>query len=178
MKVILLNSTLFGNHHGCELVSKQIRNLFKKYKYKLVEECYNHENLDETIIKLKKYFFDLAVVNGEGTLHDCQSQSLTLLNSVEYIYKQKKTPIILFNASIQKMDNEIKKFKYFKKIYVRDSDSYNYLKKFGINSEYSSDILLTYNYKSNKKKKYNSIIGDSADLNLTKKLLFFSKKII
>ena len=184
MRVILINSTKFNNHHGCELVSIQIKKFLRSYKIKLINECYNFETYSQIVKKIQNSSFDLAIVNGEGTMHDCQQQSITLLNVAEYINLYLKKKIILFNASIENMDKEIHKFKNFSKIYVRDLDSHNYLKSKKYKSKFNSDMLITYQIKENLKKKLknkfkdvkNSIlINDSVSVSLTKSLIEFSK---
>jgi polysaccharide pyruvyl transferase WcaK-like protein len=153
MRVILINSTEFNNHHGCELVSAQIKKFLQLYKIELINECYNFETYFQIIEKVKNSKFDIALVNGEGTMHDCQEQSISLLNVSEYINLHLKKKIILFNASVENMDKEIHKFKNFYKIYVRDFDSYNYLKSKKYKSKFNSDMLITYQIEKNLKKK-------------------------
>ena len=185
MRVILINSTEFNNHHGCELVSAQIKKFLQLYKIELINECYNFETYFQIIEKVKNSKFDIALVNGEGTMHDCQEQSISLLNVSEYINLYLKKKIILFNASVENMDKEIHKFKNFYKIYVRDFDSYNYLKSKKYKSKFNSDMLITYQIEKNLKKKTqknskdiekNILINDSVNVSLTKNLIEFSKK--
>lgn len=177
MKVILLNCTLYNNHHGCELVSKQILKLLKLNNYLVKEICYNFENYNEIKKKIINSDFDLALVNGEGTMHGCQEQSLSLLKAVKFIKKIKKKNIILFNSSIEKMDRLINMFKFFSKIYVRDIDSFKYLKSFKILSSYNSDIILSLDSKRLLKKnsyKFKYLVNDSVSINDTEILKKFS----
>ena len=174
MRCILINDTSKTNHFGCKILNLNLRSILKKKKIKIVKICYNSENYDYSLEKIKKIDADFILINGEGTIHHDQKEFLNILNLSIFFFK-KKIPVYLINSTVQKISYKyLKFFKNYRKIYVREKLSKNYLKKYGIFSKVVPDLIF---YKKISKikstKKFNLMITDSAIKNDTKKLFEF-----
>ena len=175
IKAIIINDTSLNKHHGCELLMNEIDRLCEKNKIKIVERCFN-SSLNFGKKKIINSNFNLALVNGEGSLHNNQQAAHNILDIVEMIKKNYKVPIILINSSIFNLNKKlISKFKFFDKIFVRDSESYKELIKYKIKSIVVPDLLFNYKIKKISKKKY-IIVTDAHQNHISKKLISFAIK--
>lgn len=172
--VVLLNDTSFENHHGCNIVIKNIKRNLEKRDIKLLatnpigKDWKKNTNF---LNKLKQA--DGVIINAEGTLHDNSSYGYSLLEIVNYTNK----PCFLINMTYQ---NNSKKFSElvskFTKVYVRETFSKNELAKYSIDSMVVPDMTF-YKLENNIKIKQEKMIyiTDSHDINKSKILYEFSE---
>lgn len=138
MNIVILNDTSNEFHHGCRRVmSNLILNLKKRgakvsYIHKLGEE----PNSPKLIKKLS--ICDIAIINGEGTIHSDKNYAYSLIRTVATNCNGKK---YLINATyLNNGDRFIKYIKKFDGIYVRDQASFDELKSFGVKSNKVPDL--------------------------------------
>jgi polysaccharide pyruvyl transferase WcaK-like protein len=122
-RAILLNDTSKEFHFGCEMVIQNIKTLCRKYGIDLIGS-FDRNSISDTNVELmsKVGACDFIIVNGEGTCHHCAGNALKLLCFGE-------KPKILINAVWEKMyfaTGILDKFWY---ISVRESRSYNEIRK-------------------------------------------------
>lgn len=176
-KIILLNDTSLISHYGCKFVSETIDKMINKNKLELVSRFFNEQNYDQIIKRIKNINFDGVIINGEGTIHDKNNYSETILKIVEFIKKNYFVKIFIINSSISNLPNSsLKILRHCDKIYVRESLTKKYLNKHKIKSEIVPDMIFAYNFPKIKKNKSNNIvITDSVFSDTSEKLLKFSK---
>lgn len=174
-KAVLLNDTSYENHHGCNIVVKNITINLRKRGINLIATNPIGRNW-----KKSKSFLnalsnsDLIILNGEGTIHHDSDYAYSLLEIVEYTDK----PCFLINCTYENNSEKFAKLvSKFKKIYVRESFSKLELEKFNITSYVVPDMTF-YNLSgefdlSDIKKIY---ITDSHDIKKSEKLYQLSKK--
>lgn len=69
-KALIVNDTSYENHHGCELVIKNIHKLLEKNNIKVIAtnptgvDWFKNRKFIRSIYKA-----DIVIINGEGTLH-------------------------------------------------------------------------------------------------------------
>jgi polysaccharide pyruvyl transferase WcaK-like protein len=176
-KALIVNDTSYENHHGCEIVIKNIHKLLEKNNIKVIAT--NPTGVDWS--KNRKfirsiYKADIVIINGEGTLHHAQPRAKKLITIGKYIKEKHAIPVVLINATYQ--DNNatfIKYLKYFDLIYVRDRISKFELLEIGIPSNVVPDLTY-YNVYDPGEKSHSNMIGltDSVDIKLSEKLYNFS----
>jgi hypothetical protein len=171
MKTLLINDTSKTNHFGCKILNIHLNMIFKKKKINITKRCFNAESYEISLKKIRNENFDYVIINGEGTLHHDQKELINILN-ISKIFFDKKIPVYLINATIQKISYKyIKIFHKFKKIYVRENLSKIFLNKFGIRSKVVPDLIFYKKvtntiYKNNN----NILITDSTIVRDTKRL--------
>lgn len=175
-KVVLLNDTSYENHHGCNIVVKNIEKNFNKRNVDIIYK--NPIGIDWK--KNKKFLksldiADAVIVNAEGTIHSNSEYAFSLLQIVEFTNK----PCFLINMTYQNNDNKFADLvSKFKKVFVRESFSKNELMKSNIDSIIVPDLTfykLDNELKNHRTENY-VIVTDSHDLKKSKKLYDFSKK--
>ena len=178
MRALLINDTSRNNHHGCKLLNKNLNKIFKIKKIQLIERCFNAENYLLSLHKIKNIDFDIILVNGEGTMHHDQKEFLNIIKLCTFFFK-KQIPVYLINATIEGISKKyISTFKIFRKIYVRENFSKNFLLQNGIKSKIVSDLI--FYDKPNisfKNKIYDLMITDSTIETDTKKLFLLFNKV-
>lgn len=175
LKALLVNDTNLVCHHGCSLLMNQIYKTFKENNIIIKDTLYHEYNFDNFKIN-HKINYDLALINGEGTIHGSASKVSQILNLISRL-KKKKIPVIIFNSTIMDLNKKnIKILKLANKIYVRENESYKYLKKNRINSKVVPDFLSLLPLRIKQKKNSKTLIIDSSVRATTKKLLKFSKE--
>lgn len=172
-KVILLNDTSYENHHGCNIVIKNIEKNLKLRDIELLLTIPIGKRWIEDE-EFKKYLpkVDCILINAEGTIHDNSIYAQSLLEIVNYTDK----PCVLMNMTYQ---NNSKYFSElvskFKQVYVRENFSKIELEQDGINSMVVPDMTMFYfddSYLSNNSNK-NIYITDSHDIKLSERLFNF-----
>ncbi len=175
LKALLINDTNLVCHHGCSLLMSQIYKTFKKNNILIKDTLYNEDNFDNFKIN-HKINYDIALINGEGTIHGSNDKVSQILNLISRL-KKKDVPVIIFNSSIVDLSKKnINILKLVDKIYVRENDSCKYLKKNKINSKVVPDFLSLLPMRIKEKKNLKTLVVDSSVKSTSKKLLQFSKK--
>ena len=137
-KVVLLNDTSFENHHGCNIVIKNIKRNLEKRGILLLATNPIGKNWKKNKFFLKSLNqADGVIINAEGTIHDSSEYAYSLLEVVNYTEK----PCFLINMTYQ---NNSKKFSElvskFAKVYVRETFSKKELEKNNIVSVVVPDM--------------------------------------
>ena len=175
--ILLVNDTSLVCHHGCSLLMQCIYDLFKKNQIIIKDRIYFEENCTKYL--KNEINFDLILINGEGTIHGNKNSDSNKVNEIfEFIKSIKKNhdiPVIIFNSTISSLKkDQIQVLKIVDKIYVRESYSYDYLKKNKIKSMIVPDLLSLLELK-NKKGGNQIIVNDSSVASNTLKLKKFSE---
>ena len=171
MRILLINDTSRINHHGCKILNRNLNKIFKIKKIRVIKRCFNGENHLLSFRKIKNIDFDVILVNGEGTMHHDQKQFLNIIKLCNYFFN-KQIPVYLINSTIEGISKKyISTFKKFRKIYVRENFSKNFLSQNGIKSKTVSDLIF-YDAPniSHKKKIHDLMITDSTIKAHTRKL--------
>ncbi len=176
-KAVILNDTSFENHHGCELVMKNIHHLLKKNNIEVIGtnptdvDWFNNKHFVKKISKV-----DIVIVNGEGTLHHAQPRAKNLITIGKYVKEIFRIPIVLINTTYQDNGDYFAEYiKYFDLIYVRDKLSQIELSVYNISSKVVPDLTYYNTYNQNKENSKNRIgLTDSVDTKLSEKLYNYS----
>jgi len=172
MKAFLINDTSKVNHFGCKILNSNLNELFKKKKINISNRCFNAENFEISLNKIKKSRFNYVIINGEGTMHHDQKEFLNIINLSNFLFK-KKIPVYLINATVQGISlRYIKIFHKFRKIYVRENLSKKFLSKFGIRSKVVPDLIFYKKIKCKLDKKINNLVITDSTISVDTKKLF------
>ena len=105
-------------------------------------------------------------------MHHDQKELINILN-ISALFFNKKIPVYLINATIQKVSLKyIKIFHKFKKIYVRENLSKIFLNKYGISSKVVPDLIFYKKTTDSIFKKNNNILITDSTINRDTKKLF------
>ena len=177
-KAVILNDTSYELHHGCKAVMGNIRRLLRRRNINIIYAnpvSMNWKKNERFIKNIKNS--DIAIINGEGTIHHSQRTGLYLVKVSEYC-KKLGLPVVLINSSYCKNNEEFANYmKNFDLIFVRESLSQNELRKWGIDSEVVPDMTF-YNTVNVSEKKVTSRIGftDSFFIELSEKLYKYTQE--
>lgn len=158
MKAIVFNDTSSDDHHGCQLVMKQIDFYAEMAGIDIVFKVpmgYDWRNV--AWIRSKFEDVDLCIINGEGTMHNDASSALELGALAEYCFGR-KIPCFLINTVWQNNKLLNKYARFFDAVYVRDSLSCNELKEVGVKATIVPDLTLTINSPLGISKKRHGVI--------------------
>ena len=174
LKALLINDTNLICHHGCTLLMNEIYKVLEAHNIIIEDILFQENNFDHFKIKNRNNY-DIALINGEGTIHDSTKKVSEIFNLINRL-KKKKIPIILFNSTISNLNKKnLNILKIVDKIYVRESESKKYLKKAKINSTIVPDFLTLLPIQK-KKKELKVFVTDSTVIRIRKQLLKFAKK--
>jgi polysaccharide pyruvyl transferase WcaK-like protein len=143
MRIALVNDTTLDLHHGCDTVVKNIeRSLADQHANLIVRVPVNTKLQDEVFSNI-----DAIIVNGEGTLHHNQDRAVNLILDLYRVYKYRKLPIYLINATLDSNDATLYQyFGMFRKVYVRDTNSKLELDRYGYFSKVTPDMTFLSSY--------------------------------
>lgn len=139
MRAVLINTTDEIGHHGCTLVNRQIDHYCNQVGINIVERLSLNQDWDNVAD------FDMALVNGEGSLHSSSKAAKRIIQVPEWAHKRKKKAVLInsiYQNNDDAIDHEVKKFDF---ISVRDRYSQEKLKKLGLDAMFVPDITLTWN---------------------------------
>lgn len=153
LNIVLINDTSFNRHFGCHFLMREMRKLFKLNNIILKKRIFNDEtNIFHQVKKIKAKEIDFVIINGEGTLHGQENPKVNeILKSAKFCSEELKKKVFLINSTIADLNkDQLSYFKYFEKIYVRESSSFEFLKNEQINSTIVPDFLMAFelNFKS------------------------------
>jgi polysaccharide pyruvyl transferase WcaK-like protein len=144
LKTTLLNDTSSFNHHGCDLVVRQIRQYCKRYGLNLwhtvkLDDDWRAEQHRQHLAQS-----DVVIVNGEGTLHDDKKAAIGLAQSAAFC-RERGIPCFLINSVYQGNGSEMADLvRQFNRVFVRESRSQTELRAHGIESEVVPDMTLSH----------------------------------
>lgn len=143
LRAILFNDTSFEDHHGCQVVVRQIKALAAEAGIQIEHTSPVRYDWSEDPFLLKCILkSDLCIVNGEGTMHDDAPAALLLARLAGHC-KTLGIPCVLINSVWQNNHVLDTYAEDFTQIYVRDELSRNALERAGINSAVVPDLTLT-----------------------------------
>ncbi|MFG6584351.1 polysaccharide pyruvyl transferase family protein [Sulfitobacter sp. 1A12779] len=172
----IFNDTSVSGHYGCTAVMKtltaelQKRSVKPVYLWPVAEDWQPHERL------LEDYRPDVIVVNGEGTLHHSRDRKRTRdLIAVVHHAKKMGVPAHLVNASITALDEAaLHAIAAFDSIYVRESESKNFLAVHGIEARVVPDLSLGLSQPVQDETRTGVIVTDSVYGDTTRSLEAFA----
>lgn len=138
MRAVLINTTDEIGHHGCILVNRQIDHYARLAGIDIIERLSLNQNWDNV------RDFDIALVNGEGSLHSSSKAAKRIAEVPDWAHsRQKKAVLInsLYQDNDAAIDREIQKFDF---IAVRDRYSQKRLRELGVDSMFMPDLTLTW----------------------------------
>lgn len=141
MRAVLINTTDELGHHGCTLVNRQIDYYTKLHGINIVERLSLNQNWNNVPD------FDIALVNGEGSLHSSSKAARRIAQVPEWAHKRKKKAVLInsiYQSNDETIDRAIKKFEY---VAVRDRYSQEELRKLGVDAFFVPDLTLTWDIK-------------------------------
>lgn len=161
-KAILLNDTSYENHHGCNIVIKNIKeNLLKRNIEIIATNPIGKDWSKNNLIMKALDICDVVLINAEGTIHHSSPYGLRLLEIVNVTNK----PCILMNMTYQNNSKDfITLIRKFKKVYVRESMSLNELVCEGIYAEVVPDMTFSSLYDVVQYRSSRVFITDSHDI--------------
>jgi hypothetical protein len=93
LKALLINDTNLVCHHGCSLLMHQIYKTFKENNILVKDTLYHEYDFDNFKIN-HKINYDIALINGEGTIHGSTNKVSQILNLIRRL--KKKTYQLLY----------------------------------------------------------------------------------
>ena len=143
LKAILFNDTSHNNHHGCQIVVKQIYALAAAAGIQIVRACpMRHDWRRDPRLQRDIGNADLCLINGEGTLHD-DGRSAQMLVELAPFCRERDVSCFLINSVWQNNQKLIEPARAFTGIYLRDHMSQSELAAAGIASCVVPDLTLS-----------------------------------
>lgn len=169
-------NTRTTRHYGCSivmdnLIQKLIENHINPvYLWPVGKDWRKHKN---QIINRSN--FSAIIVNGEGSIHHSEKKEKPIYLSEigKFAKDELDIPAFLINSTISNNTKEVyENLKFFKRIYVRESNTFETLKKYGIKSEIIPDLTFAYsnNVQINKIERNGNLITDSTFTDLRRLL--------
>ncbi|MDG1582589.1 polysaccharide pyruvyl transferase family protein [Pseudomonas sp. GOM6] len=143
MQALLFNDTSYEQHHGSQLVVRQIYRLATSVGIHISRACpmrYDWQSDERLKADIRRA--DLCLINGEGTMHDDAQQALRLGELAGYC-KTHGVPCFLINSVWQRNDRLNELARDFSGIYVRDRLSAQELERAGIIARVVPDLTLS-----------------------------------
>lgn len=143
MQALLFNDTSYEQHHGSQLVVRQIYRLAAAAGIRISRACpmrYDWQSDERLKADIRRA--DLCLINGEGTMHDDARQALRLGELAGYC-KAHGVPCFLINSVWQRNDRLTELARDFSGIYVRDRLSAHELEGAGIMAKVVPDLTLS-----------------------------------
>lgn len=143
MRALLFNDTSYEQHHGSQLVVRQIYRLAAAAGIHIRRACpMRYDWQADERLKADIRSADLCLINGEGTMHDDARQGLRLGELAGYC-KAHGVPCFLINSVWQRNDKLTELARDFSGIYVRDRFSAEELESAGIKAQVVPDLTLS-----------------------------------
>lgn len=143
MQALLFNDTSYEQHHGSQLVVRQIYRLAAAAGIRISRACpMRYDWQADERLKTDIRRADLCLINGEGTMHDDARQALRLGELAGYC-KAHGVPCFLINSVWQRNDRLSELARDFSGIYVRDRLSALELERAGIVAQVVPDLTLS-----------------------------------
>lgn len=145
MNFALINDTTLDSHHGCDIVTKNIKSVLQKYGIAISKTIFCGKRFSaQDLVGLD---IQGIIVNGEGTLHHSQQRAVDLIDDLAEVYKATSLPIYLINATIDANELALyESFSMFRKIFVRETKSKIELEKYAISSVVVPDMTFYSDY--------------------------------
>ena len=144
LQALLFNDTSYEDHHGCQLVIRQIHRLATEAGISIVQTSpIGHDWEADAYLLDSLNKVDLCIVNGEGTMHDVAPAAMKLVALARYC-KLLGVPCVLINSVWQRNPQLIEHARDFQAIFVRDGLSQAELLAYGIEARLVPDLTLTY----------------------------------
>lgn len=144
LQAILFNDTSYDDHHGCQLVIRQIRALAAEAGIHIAHASpVRHDWSKDAFLIERIAQADLCIVNGEGTMHD-DAPAAMMLGALARHCSKLGIPCVLINSVWQNNRQLIEFASEFSQIYVRDPLSRAELALSGIAAEVVPDLTLTF----------------------------------
>lgn len=144
LKAIVFNDTSYDDHHGCQIVMRQIYRLAEDSEIRITQCCpIFHDWRNDASLKKNICQMDLCIINGEGSLHHDRPAVFKYLDLAEYCQKN-NVPCFLINAIWQDNEKGNTKAHFFTRIFVRDKESQDNLKHAGVGAQLVPDLTLSY----------------------------------
>jgi len=160
IKVVVLNDTSKEFHHGCDRVMDNLYFNLKRFSCEVIYISYLNDSLENPELILSLNECDLAIINGEGTIHHGNPYAEKLIKLVSLSTAGKR---YLINTTYNENPSEYKEFlQHFDGVFVRDSMSKFELNKINIDAQVVPD--LTFYSEACSGSRHNNetlIIGDS-----------------
>ncbi|MGE6527601.1 polysaccharide pyruvyl transferase family protein [Pseudomonas sp. NPDC077382] len=144
LRALVFNDTSYDDHHGCQLVMRQIYKLAGAADIQILRSCPMHHNWQEDEeLKREIRTVDLCLVNGEGTMHDDAPAAL-LFGVLARYCQVHNIPCFLINSVWQSNFKLNEYARSFTAIYVRDKLSQGQLAEARVPASVVPDLTLTY----------------------------------
>lgn len=144
LQAILFNDTSYDDHHGCQLVIRQIKVLSAEAGIHITHASpVRHDWTRDRFLLERIAQTDLCIVNGEGTMHD-DAPAAVMLGCLARHCSKLGIPCVLINSVWQNNQQLIEFAREFSQIYVRDPLSRAELALSGIAAEVIPDLTLTF----------------------------------
>ncbi|KIQ00498.1 hypothetical protein RU08_11260 [Pseudomonas fulva] len=146
LKALLFNDTSSENHHGCQLVMRQIFTLAGQAGIDIQRSCPMHHDW-QTDADLQRDIraADLCLVNGEGTMHDDAPLAMRYGALARYC-QEHGVPCFLINSVWQNNYRLNAHAHCFTKLFVRDTMSKAALAAVDVSAEVVPDLTLSYRH--------------------------------
>lgn len=148
MNIAIFNDTRTREMHiGCSIVISNLEDILLSHncKIRLKYSLESKHKLDKDRIKkdLSQNNIDIVLVNGEGTLHHSCNKSYVMFLSelAKFIKVECGCRILLVNSTLYKNTSTFyENLRYYDEIFVRESQSLDELKYFGLSGKVVPDL--------------------------------------
>lgn len=135
-KILLINDTRMGGHHGSSVCVNVIFREFDKRGIAVLSHLQDNVNLE----RAKVEGIRAVVINGEGTMHSGQKNSRAFSKLAEKMHEQ-GVPTYLINTVYSETTPEVaKRMQYFTEIYCREGRSADMLMAQGVPARVCPDL--------------------------------------
>lgn len=143
-RAVLLNDTSVSNHHGCNVVMKQIRAMCIEYALEITEMVPLRGDWRLPEYRTKIDDADIVLVNAEGSVHGSREFARELISVADYS-KARGIPAVFLNGVYQNNDAGMDQLmRQFALVFVRESRSQAELDPAGNKAKVVPDMLLSH----------------------------------
>lgn len=145
LRALLVNDASLSGHHGSALVTGQLRRLGENAGL-AVTAGWTWDAATEALARAG-HAFDLAIVNGEGSLHSDSRSAIRIAKLARDLAQGGAVPAYLVNATVEgNSAGVVDDLGHFRLRFVRDSRSQAELSGAGIHADVVHDLTLTASY--------------------------------
>jgi len=138
MKAVILNDTSIEKHHGCNRVMDCIYQELNRHSVEIIAKSYLNADLESSWAREKLDSCDIAIINGEGTIHHGRPYAEDLLKLVAKSSAKRK---VLLNCTYDSNPPRYRDYlEAFDSIFVRDQQSQVELSQLGLKSSIVPDM--------------------------------------
>ncbi len=176
LRALLVNDASLSGHHGSALVTDQAVRLAGETGIDLTAG-WDWAAVEDTLFDPRERSrFDLAIVNGEGSIHH-DAKAAVRIAKIATALSAAHFPVYLVNATVEATAPDVTSaLGAFRRIFVRDRESAAFLANSGVASTVVPDLTLSFDNAPRATRTGSLLVTDSSDARKTAELLALARK--